>query len=63
MTLCPTANVYAERAQLVTQIPTKVVWCHNVYGFPADRQNLFIVGGEGTTIGTYKVDLTFYKNE
>ena len=62
VTLHPSADVYQERGQLVTQVPTKVVWCHNVYNLAAEEQNLFIVGGAGKTIGTYMVDFTFYRN-
>ena len=29
-TLRPNAEVFEERAQLITQVPTKVVWCHNI---------------------------------
>ena len=37
VTLHPRTDVYQKKAQLITQVPTNVVWCHNVYNLAKEK--------------------------
>ena len=58
-TLHVEAEVYTERAQLITQVATKHTWSPNLHHMPEDKQVLYITASAGDP---RTADFTFYRN-
>ena len=56
-------EVYNDKAQMICQRVSKLVWYPNIYNLEKEQSYVFLAGGDGSTTGDGMVDFLFYENK